>query len=174
MDAFLNVLKAQSGQLDQRGARPRLGVVSSVDVEHATVRVTIQPENVLSGWLPIAAPWVGDGWGMVCPPSPGDQVIIVCQEGDAEHGIVMGRLWSDAIKPPAAPSGEFWLVHKSGSYLKFHNDGTIESNAGNWVHHGDFHVGGDIFDGHGALSALRGHYNQHTHPPSGALPQPVD
>jgi hypothetical protein len=27
------------------------------------------------------------------------------------------------------PSGEFWLVHQSGSYLKFTNDGDVLMNA---------------------------------------------
>ena len=27
------------------------------------------------------------------------------------------------------PVGEFWLVHKSGSQIKFHNDGSVEVNA---------------------------------------------
>jgi hypothetical protein len=78
------------------------------------------------------------------------------------------------VTPPAAPSGEFWLLHQTGSYLKLHNDGSIESSAGTWTHHGSFQATGDIADGHGALSALRGHYNSHTHPPGTALPNPTD
>jgi hypothetical protein len=70
--------------------------------------------------------------------------------------------------------GEFWLVHQSGSFLKLHNDGSIESSAGTWTHHGDLHVSGNVYDNHGSLAQLRGHYNQHVHPPQGNPPQPTD
>ena len=174
MDGFLNHVKAQASQMDQGWAQPRLAVVSSVDPATFTVRVMVQPEGVLSGWLPVTSAWVGAGWGLACLPATGDQVLVVWQEGDAEHGIVVGRLWSNAVMPPQAPVGEFWLVHKTGSFLKLHNDGSIESSAAMWRHTGDLHVSGDVFDQHGALSALRGHYNMHVHPPSGAGPEPLD
>jgi len=174
MDGFLNRLKAQAAQQDQGWAQPRLGVVTSVDPATFTARVTIQPEGVLSGWLPIASPWVGAGWGLACPPSPGDQVLVLWQEGDAEHGIVVSRLWSNASAPPAAPVGELWLQHKSGSFLKLHNDGSIESQAGTWTHHGDLHVTGNVFDSHNSLADLRTHYNEHVHPPSNTPPSPAD
>jgi len=29
---------------------------------------------------------------------------------------------------------------------------------------GDLHVEGDVYDRHGSLAALRGHYNEHRHP----------
>jgi phage baseplate assembly protein V len=174
MDDFLNLLKGQATQLDQVWAHPRIAVVTSVDPTTFTVRVTIQPEAVLSGWLPVASAWVGNGWGLACPPQPGDQVIVLWQEGDAEQGVVVGRLWSNHVVPPAAPAGECWLVHSSGSYIKLHNSGAIESNAGTWVHHGNLQVTGNVSDFHGSLDALRGHYNEHTHLPSTTPPTPTD
>ncbi len=174
MDSFLNLVKAEAARLDQGTAQPRLGVVASVDSTTYTARVTIQPEGVLSGWLPIAASWVGAGWGLACPPSPGDQVLVLWQEGEAEHGIIVGRLWSSQAAVPDAPSGEFWLVHKSGSFLKLENDGSISSSAATWTHQGNLRVSGDVYDSHGALSGLRGHYDSHVHPPSSTPPMPID
>ncbi len=174
MDAFLNHLKAQAAQLDQGWAQPRLAVVQSVDPATFTVRVAVQPEGVLTGWLPVTSAWVGAGWGLACLPAAGDQVLVIWQEGDAEQGIVIGRLWSNIMQPPAAPVGEFWLVHKSGSFLKLHNDGSIESAAATWTHAGDLRVSGNVYDQHGSLAALRGHYNMHVHPPSSAGPEPTD
>ena len=174
MDSFLNVLKGHASQLDQGWAQPRLGIVTSVDPASCTARVTIQPEGVLSGWLPIGSSWVGAGWGIACLPAPGDQVLVLWQEGDAAHGIVVCRLWSNTAPPPAAPVGELWLQHRSGSYLKLRNDGSIASSAATWSHTGDLRVSGDVADGHGALSALRNHYNSHVHPPDDALPVPLD
>ena len=85
-------------RLDQGGSQPRLATVTSVNPTAATVRVTLQPEGVLSGWLPVLSPWIGAGWGMYCPPSTGDQVLVIAQEGDAEHGIIIGRAFSDAAR----------------------------------------------------------------------------
>lgn len=174
MDRFLNLIKGDAARMDQGRAQPRLALVSSVDTATCTARVLIQPEGVLSGWLPVAAPWAGNGWGLAAPPIPGDQVVIVWQEGDAEHGIVLARLWSDVASPSAAASGELWLVHASGSTVKLLNDGTIQSSAPTWQHHGNFSVTGDVSDGHGTLAALRAHYNEHTHPPSTVPPTPTD
>lgn len=168
MDRFLNTIKAHAAALDQTQAQPRFGLVTSVDPVHATVRVQFQPEGVLSGWLPVLSPWTGAGWGMSCPPSPGDQVFVLAQEGDAEHGVVVGRAYSLSQSAPPAPAGELWLVHSSGSFLKLGNDGTVHINGpvaitGTLVVTGDVRAGGDVADSHGAVSALRGHYNNHVH-----------
>lgn len=174
MDEFLNHLRGHSAQLDRGIAQTRVGIVTSVDSATYSARITIQPEGTLTGWLPVAASWTGNGWGLACAPSPGDQVVVVWQEGNAEQGIIIGRLWSYNVPPPNAPVGELWLMHQSGSNLKLCNDGTILSQADRWVHSGDLHVSGDVYDSHGALSQLRGHYNVHVHPPSSDPPSPTD
>ena len=168
MDAFLNRMKAQASILDQAQGQPRFGIVSSVDPASYTARVRLQPEDVLSGWLPILSPWVGAGWGLACLPSPGNQVMVLAQEGDAEHGVIAGGCWSTTQPPPAAGNlvpqcGEIWMVHQSGSFLRFRNDGSVEGQAAVWRLAGDLHVSGDVYDQHGALSGLRSHYDQHRH-----------
>lgn len=171
MDRLLNIIKAHAGALDCGVGQPRFGIVTSVDSAAATARVQFQPEGVLSGWLPVLSPWVGAGWGLVCPLAPGDQVMVLPQEGNAQHGVIIGAAYSNAQQPPAAPIGEFWLVHSSGASIKLQNDGTIQIN-------GDVYVNGDIYDRHGALSMLRGHYNAHTHTGAGgsntSTPTPQD
>lgn len=171
MDRLLNALKAQSGAQDATAGQARFGVVTSVDPKAGTARVQLQPEGVLTGWLPVLSPWVGAGWGMSCPPSTGDQVLVLPQEGDAEHGMIAARSWSRGMAPPATPVGELWLTHKSGSFIRLLNDGTVSVK-------GDLHVDGDVYDRHGSLAQLRGHYNQHKHadPQGGttAPPNPLD
>jgi phage baseplate assembly protein gpV len=195
MDAFLNILKGQSAALDQTQGQPRFGLVTSFDPNTYTARVTLQPEGVLTGWLPVLSPWTGSGWGMVAPPSPGDQVVLIAQEGQADHGIIIGRAFSDAARPPSiggkpAPSGEIWLVHASGSFLILRNDGSIAGQATTWRLAGNMQITGnveitgtltvsaDIYDGHGPLSGLRTHYDAHTHTDSiggrTSLPTPQD
>lgn len=156
MDRFLNAIKRHAAAQDAQGGQPRFGLVTSVDPAAGTARVALQPEGVLTGWLPFLSPWVGAGWGMSCPPLPGDQVLVLPQEGDAEHGVIMGRGWSASAPAPATPAGELWLTHRSGSFLRLLNDGTVSVK-------GDLHVQGQIFDRHGSLDGLRQNYNQHRH-----------
>lgn len=167
MQRFLNALKAQSASLDGAQAQPRFAIVTSVDPERYAARVALQPENVVTGWLPILTSWVGAGWGIACPPAPGDQVLVVAQEGHADHGVILGGSYNDAARAPNAPVGEFWLVHQSGSSIKLVADGTVRIQ-------GDLHVSGDVFDHHGSLDAFRRHYNAHGHPDASAPPNPTD
>ena len=171
MDGFLNALRGQSGAQDQGVGQARFGVVTSVDPQAGTARVKLQPEGVLTGWLPVLSPWAGAGWGVSCPPTPGDQVLVLPQEGDAEHGLIIARAWSRDSSAPATPVGELWLTHKSGSFVRLVNDGTVRVK-------GDLHVDGHVFDQHGSLAQLRDHYNAHRHPdPQGGVterPSPLD
>ncbi len=167
MERLLNVLKAQAASLDRALGQPRFGVVASVDPARYAARVSLQPESVLTGWLPVLSSWTGAGWGAVCLPAPGDQVLVVPQEGDAEHGVIVGASYSDVARAPVAPAGELWLVHGSGAALHLCNDGTVRIA-------GDLHVLGDIYDQAGSLARLRGHFDVHTHASLGAPPSPQD
>jgi phage baseplate assembly protein gpV len=171
IERLSNAIKSHAAGLDQSTGQIKFGTITSVNPQNATARVLIQPDGVLSGWLPVLSQWVGSGWGLVCPPSPGDQVLVVPQEGDVEQGIIIGRSFSNKQLPPNVPGGEFWLVHQSGSFFKLCNDGTIRMA-------GDLHVQGDVYDRHGSLSGLRTHYNSHTHTMASntttSLPTPLD
>lgn len=170
-ERLANAIKSHASSLDQSAGQIKFGIVTSVNPQNATARVLIQPDGVLSGWLPVLSQWVGNGWGMVCPPNAGDQVLFVPQEGDVQQGIIIGRSFSNVQLTPAAPVGEFWLMHQCGSFLKLCNDGTIRAS-------GDLHVDGKVYDQHGSLSDLRTHYNTHTHtvPPNEltSAPSPLD
>jgi hypothetical protein len=170
MERLLNALKGQAVGLDAQSGQPRFALVSSVNPEAATARVLLQPEGVLSGWLPVLSPCVGAGWGFVALPSPGDQVLILPQDGDAQHGLIVARAWTASAAPPAAPVGEIWLVHATGSSVRLCNDGTVRVK-------GDLHVEGDVHDRSGSLDRLRQHYNAHIHPGLGGQtgrPTPAD
>ena len=113
------------GVARQQAGGVRFGEVTSVDPAACAVKVMLQPEGVLTGWLPVLSPWIGAGWGASCPPVAGDQVAVAFQEGDNEHGAVIGRAYSDAQRSPGAPSGELWLVHQSGSSIRLLNNGDV-------------------------------------------------
>lgn len=126
MRGLLNAMRLQSMLAGEGRISSRLATVISYDSKNHSAKVMIQPENVESGWLPIASQWVGNGWGIFAAPSPGDVVIVTFQEDDFTAGIITSRLFNDTSRPLDVASGELWLVHQSGSLLKFHNDGTVE------------------------------------------------
>lgn len=161
MERFLNAVKGHAAALDRAAGQARFGLVASVDPARYAARVRLQPEDVLSGWLPVLSPWVGASWGFVALPSVGDQVLVVAHEGDADNGVILGGSYSATMPPPASAVGEVWLVHASGASLHLGNDGTVRV-------HGDLHVDGDVFDRSGSLDRLRQRYDRHVHPPSGA------
>lgn len=110
--------------MDAGTGQPRFGLVTSYDPNTHTAKVTLQPEGVQTGWLPILAQWMGNGWGIVAPLAVDDQVFVLPQEGNAEHGVIVGRCYSDQQLPPkTAPAGEMWLVHESGTAIKITSDG---------------------------------------------------
>lgn len=123
-----NAMAQRARNADDR-AGTRLGTISSYDPNTFSVKVQLQPSGLETGWIPLGSPWVGSGWGMFCAPAVGEMVEVEFQEGGAEAGVVSMRFFNDVERPLPVPAGEFWLVHQSGSLLKFHNDGTVEVTA---------------------------------------------
>jgi hypothetical protein len=74
--------------------------------------------------------------------------------------LIIGRLFSSSVRPPAADPGEITLTHQSGCSIRLLNSGLVAIQ-------GDLHVSGDVYDSHGALSKLRNDYNVHIHYTSG-------
>lgn len=150
---------AMAAQLAQgERAESRAGEVTSYDPGTASARVRLLPvdpdfpDRSLTGWLPVTSPWVGNGWGMDAPVSPGDQVEVQFFGGDINNGYICARLFSDAQRPTGAQSGEFFMTHASGSKLQFHNDGTVTlisagtltSQAPQWNHTGQVSITGKL------------------------------
>lgn len=181
MQKLMNVMKAHAEMQASGRATVRFGLVTSYDHANYCAKVKIMPEALETGWLPVLSPWVGNGWGMFAPPSINDMVEVNFQENDREVGFVNLRGFNDSDRPLDVASGEFWLVHKSGSFLKFHNDGSVEltsigtltSVAPQWNHTGNIQVTGnvkatgDITDTSNTntrtVAGMRTVFNGHTH-----------
>ncbi|MFC3111407.1 phage baseplate assembly protein V [Undibacterium arcticum] len=162
MREMLNAMRMQAVQAMGERASTRLGTVQSYDPGNYAVRVALQPEGNLTGWIPLLSPWVGNGWGMFCPPTIGDLVEVQFQEADHDAPMSCMRFYNDKNRPLSVPSGEFWLVHKSGAFFKLLNngsgtfsdghgatvtlngDGTISSAATQWNHTGPQHITGNV------------------------------
>ena len=122
-------MRLQAQRILSTEAKTRIGIVDGYDPSHYAVKVRIQPENILTGWMPLTSPWVGNGWGMYSPPSLGEVVEVHFQQADPNAGFVVQRFYSTEVQPLAVPSGELWVVHKSGSLFQLHNDGSVNVNA---------------------------------------------
>ena len=130
IDHLLNAMRAQAQMSLGEKTTHRVGTVTAYDPNKYAVKVRMWPDTQESlGWVPLASTYIGNGWGLVAAPSIGDQVMIAFDREDQDAGVVIGRFFTDVEQPPAAPSGEFWLVHKSGNYLKFTNDGNVSLNV---------------------------------------------
>lgn len=129
MMQLANAMRAHAAMAMQERAAPRLAKVTSYDPVNYCVKVTLQPEGTETGWIPVLSPWIGNGWGLFCPPTPGDMVEIQFQEDSINAGFACLRFFTDANRPLTVQSGEFWLVHKAGAFFKFTNDGKALINS---------------------------------------------
>lgn len=125
IDPLLNIVRREVQRMSALIAQPRMGIVRSYDPVNFCAKVEKQPGGELTGWLPVLTLWGGNGWGLFAPPSPGDVVKILFQEGGREAGIVLGRFFSTVTRPLPVPAGEFWLVHRLGAAVKLTNDGKL-------------------------------------------------
>ena len=183
MDRLLNAIKGHTARQDEGYAQPRLATIEAYDADEHSARVRIQPEGVLSGWVPVAALAVGNGFGVVAPPSEGDQVLVVAQEGDAEHLVVIGRVFTVRARPPVSPAtmkavqpGEFAVfapgawIHVAGGVI--HAEATELRLKGDLKVDGNVEVTGDVRAGE---ISLQGHLHggirrgsERTDPPQAA------
>lgn len=131
MQGLLHAMRSEAARLDRLAADPRMGIITSYDPKTHRAKAKYMPEDAMqdavaeSGWLPIATPLVGSGFGVYSPPSPGEQVYIIHLEHSQGGGIIVGRVNSQDAPPPEVPAGEIWMVHKSGTVLKLLNSGEM-------------------------------------------------
>lgn len=126
IDDFMNAARQRLGD---DGTGPRTGTITGYDPVNGVVKVAIQPEGRETNWIKLDCPGVGNGWGVAVGPQIGDEVTVSFESGDPNLGKVTARHTNSVNLPMPVPSGETWIVHQSGSLLKFHNDGTVEMVA---------------------------------------------
>jgi phage baseplate assembly protein gpV len=185
MRALLNAMAANAQQTSAGDSGTRQGIITAYDPDSYAVKVQLQPTGEETGWIPLSSPWVGNGWGLAAGPMIGAEVEVEFDSGLMGAGMVAGQFYNDEDRCPGPPSGEFWLVHKSGSLLKFLNTGEVLLSANLKMtydapaHHftgGDVTMDNnlivvkDISDNnglYGTVQKVRVTYNGHTHPENG-------
>lgn len=185
MRALLNAMAGAAQQTSAGDSGTRQGVITAYDPASYAVKVQLQPTGEETGWIPLGSPWVGNGWGFAAGPMIGAEVEVEFDSGLMGAGMAAGQFYNDEDRCPGPPSGEFWLVHQSGSLLKFLNSGEVLLSAKAKItydapeHH---FTGGDVTmdnnlivvkdisdnDGlYGTVQKVRVTYNGHTHPENG-------
>lgn len=87
-----------SNETDRRiGDVARLGVVEAVDL--AAGRCTVRVGDLVSGPIPWIAPRAG-ATRIWSPPSPGEQVLLLCEDGDLALGVALSGVFSTANPAP--------------------------------------------------------------------------
>lgn len=162
MEELNRAMRQEAAAMMSEVQGTRLGEVTSYDPETYAVIVKLQPDENLTGWIPIKTLAVGNGWGLYFPPEIGDQAVVQFQEGDLESGICLGFLYNNEDKPLSCQSGEWWMVHKSGVKVLF-QDGKIQ------VRGGLIEIGGINGDVRKLVDErFMELFNNHTHPNTGA------
>lgn len=129
MQDFINAIAGQASRnkLPEGGCN---GMVTAYDDGTYMCKVLLLPEEKETGWIPIPSIWTGAEWGLFCPPTVGDLVEVEFINGDFESGYSIKRFFTDSEPPiPGIPSGEFWLVHATDTFIKLFNDGHMEINV---------------------------------------------
>lgn len=127
--ALANAMRGLAQMNAGTRSESRDGTISSYDKDAHAVKVVLQPEGVETGWIQLSASAVGAGWGVVFAPSIGDAVQVDFIQGNAETPKIVARFFNDVDQPMPVPSGEYWMVHKSGAFMKMTNDGKVEINS---------------------------------------------
>src|ERR1035437_10021330 len=125
MEDLLNVHRREAERVFARSTSWAVGVTDSYDPKTHSVKVKLQPEGTLTGWLPISSLGVGSGYGIHVAPKSGDPVLIHFHEGDREAGVVLGSFFTDKPPPVEIQEGEFLFQDQKNNLIYFKNDGTL-------------------------------------------------
>src|SRR3546814_633169 len=94
----------------------RLGTIASVD--HANATCTVKSGDIVTGELP----WVAQRAGRIrhwCPPTEGEQCLLLCPEGDIENGLVIVGLYSDACPAPSTSPDLSMIEYPDGAVISY-------------------------------------------------------
>lgn len=126
----MNAMRMHAAMTQNSRYFSQLGIIAAYDESRHMAQVILQTSfeddpQLQTGWLRIATPWVGSGWGMYSAPTYGSMCTIHYQEGNINTGFISLFLNTVNQAPPSVPQGELWIVHQSGSSIKMTEDGLI-------------------------------------------------
>lgn len=119
-----NLIRREAAGPSNARAPNRFGIVTSYNKTTYAVKVTIQPEGIETGWIPLGSTAIGNGFGIVMGAKAGDLVQLSFIDGDHSTPTIVGRFFSDKQRAPEVEGGEFMLRHESGTRHHFAKDGS--------------------------------------------------
>ncbi|WP_434629444.1 phage baseplate assembly protein V [Chromobacterium sp. CV08] len=96
----------------------RFGTIAEVD--HASRRVRVKSGGLTSNWMPWGASRAGQtrDWE---PPTPGEQVVLLCPSGDPAGGVALLALYSDQFDAPSGSPDEHLRVYPDGARVLYNH-----------------------------------------------------
>ena len=136
---MLNRMRLEAQWVLGNEGKPELGIIDSYDPGSYSVKVKLPAKNgKITGWIPLGTLAAGPGWGFMIGPTIGAQIKISYQEADANVPVAELQVFDNVNHPcangqPGPPSGEWWMVHQSGTAIKFTNDGKLALTSGETI-----------------------------------------
>ncbi len=165
-----------TGMLARQGVS-RWGIVETVNPSGPTATVKLMPDGVITGALPIKCLSAG-AVQVIALPSPGDQVQVHADNGDAEHGVIAmaahGGPLTAAISPVTgkpAQSGEFGIF--IGPLYMHLANGKIYMGGGDLVLNGNMTATGNVTAGMGGGDQVDLLNHTHDYMPGSGSPTPT-
>jgi phage baseplate assembly protein gpV len=124
--AAVDALKRHMG--DNSRHPVRRAMVTDVSVSDGLVKVSIEPESDLTGWIPYVGPGMAFGkWQVAMFPAVDTEVVVVATDPDCSNFICLGGIYNTEDTPPASTAeGTILFQHKdTGNKFVFNADGTF-------------------------------------------------
>ena len=112
----------------------RVGTIAEVDLSTRPAKVRVASGALITDWLQFLALRAGSSttWD---PPTLGEQVIVLCPDGDTAAGIVITGLNSEEIPAPSASENEHVRVYPDGARITYdHAAGALTATGIKTIH----------------------------------------
>lgn len=124
-EGLVNLIHREVLRVLNRSARRTPCIIDSWDAATHSVRVRFQPEDTLSGLIPVQTAQAGSQFGLHIAPNINDHGWVEFHEDDREAGVFVSSMFNDNFLPVAVAPGEYLYKHSSGSSIYFKSDGTV-------------------------------------------------
>lgn len=141
-DQLKNQIVREASKGDNLIGQPRYALIESYNPDTNMVICSFLPEltdageKILTNWLQIRTPMLGNGWGIVSPIELGDLVILLPTYQSTAEFIVVGGMFNNKDLVAKGPNdigaadtvtqiGEYLLRSKTGFTMKFVDPNTL-------------------------------------------------